>query len=156
MSVASRPECVITQPSLRTAFYNILTSSSSSSSSPCTTISLKGNFPLDQTFWSTHPQEKPCMEADTLPKNHDMNLCHYFWRVRNAEFYPTPSLLLPLIKICLNYPKLIQIILNLTGIEALPKCIRKSSHIHNLFFAKIPPLVTIARINKMAILSNIS
>ena len=40
------------------------------------------------------------------------------------------------------YPKLIQIILNLTEIEALPKYIRnKSSEIQNLFSAEIPALV---------------
>ena len=44
----------------------------------------------------------------------------------------------------IHYPKLIQIILNLAEIEALPKCIRsKSSEIQNLFSAKIPALVKI-------------
>ena len=42
----------------------------------------------------------------------------------------------------IHYPKLIQIILNLTEIEALPKYIRnKSSEIQNLFSAEIPALV---------------
>ena len=42
----------------------------------------------------------------------------------------------------IHYPKLIQIILNLTEIEALPKCIRnKSSEIQNLFSAEILSLV---------------
>ena len=41
----------------------------------------------------------------------------------------------------IHYPKLIQIILNLTEIEALPKYIRnKSSEIQNLFSAEIPAL----------------
>ena len=47
----------------------------------------------------------------------------------------------------IHYPKLIQIILNLTEIEALPKYIRnKSSEIQNLFSAEIssqyPKLLT--------------
>ena len=42
----------------------------------------------------------------------------------------------------IHYPKLIQIILNFTEIEALPKYIRnKSSEIQNLFSAEIPALV---------------
>ena len=42
----------------------------------------------------------------------------------------------------IHYPKLIQIILNLTEIEALPKYIRnKSSEIQNLFSAEIPALI---------------
>ena len=42
----------------------------------------------------------------------------------------------------IHYPKIIQIILNLTEIEALPKYIRnKSSEIQNLFSAKIQALV---------------
>ena len=42
----------------------------------------------------------------------------------------------------IHYPKLIQIILNLTEIEALPKYIRnKSSEIQNLFSAEIPALL---------------
>ena len=42
----------------------------------------------------------------------------------------------------IHYPKLIQIILNLTEIEALPKYIRnKSSEIQNLFSAEIPSLL---------------
>ena len=70
-----------------------------------------------------------------------LKACNYFWRVRNHEFYPNPSLLF---KICLNYQKLIQIILNLTKIEAFPKCIRnKSSEIQYLFSAKIPSLMQI-------------
>ena len=40
LSVAPKPECGITQPSSRTAFHNVLTSSSSLSISPFTTISL--------------------------------------------------------------------------------------------------------------------
>ena len=45
-------------------------------------------------------------------------------------------------RLCLNYPKLMQIIQNLAKIEALPKCIQnKSSKIRNSFSAKIPPLV---------------
>ena len=40
LSVAPKPECGITQPSSRIAFHNVLTSSSSSSSLPSTTISL--------------------------------------------------------------------------------------------------------------------
>ena len=41
----------------------------------------------------------------------------------------------------IHYSKLIQIILNLTEIEALPKCIQnKSSEIRNLFSAEIPSL----------------
>ena len=45
-------------------------------------------------------------------------------------------------RLCLNYPKFMQIIQNLAKIEALPKCIQnKSSKIRNLFSAKIPPLV---------------
>ena len=41
----------------------------------------------------------------------------------------------------IHYPKLIQIILNFTEIEALPKYIRnKSSEIQNLFSAEIPAL----------------
>ena len=45
-------------------------------------------------------------------------------------------------KICLNYPKLMQISLNLAEIEAHPKCIRnKSSEILNFFSAEIPSLV---------------
>ena len=41
----------------------------------------------------------------------------------------------------IHYPKLIQIILNLTKIEALPKYIQnKSSEIQNLFSAEIPAL----------------
>ena len=44
-------------------------------------------------------------------------------------------------KICLNYPKLMQISLNLAEIEAHPKCIRnKSSEILNFFSAEIPSL----------------
>ena len=47
-------------------------------------------------------------------------------------------------RLCLNYPKLMQIIKNLAEIEALPKCIRnKSSEIRHLFSAKIPPLIGI-------------
>ena len=43
----------------------------------------------------------------------------------------------------IHYPKLIQIILNLTEIEALPKYIRnKSSEIQNLFSAEIPALIS--------------
>ena len=46
----------------------------------------------------------------------------------------------------IHYPKLIQIILNLTEIEALPKYIRnKSSEIQNLFSAEIPALVPTLR-----------
>ena len=41
----------------------------------------------------------------------------------------------------IHYLKLIQIILNFTDIEALPKYIRnKSSEIQNLFSAEIPAL----------------
>ena len=44
----------------------------------------------------------------------------------------------------IHYPKLIQIILNFTEIEALPKYIRnKSSEIQNLFSAEIPALLCI-------------
>ena len=42
----------------------------------------------------------------------------------------------------IHYPKLLQIILNLTEIKALPKYIRnKLSEIQNLFSAEIPALV---------------
>ena len=45
-------------------------------------------------------------------------------------------------RLCLNYPKLMQMIRNIAEIEALPKCIQnKSSEILNLFSAKIPSLV---------------
>ena len=45
-------------------------------------------------------------------------------------------------RLCLNYPKLMQIIRNLAEIGALPRCIRnKSSEIRNLFSAKIPSLL---------------
>ena len=45
-------------------------------------------------------------------------------------------------RLCLNYPKLMQIIRNLAEIEGLPKCFRnKSSEIRNLFSAEIPPLL---------------
>ena len=45
-------------------------------------------------------------------------------------------------RLCLNYPKLMQIIRNLAENEVLPKCIRnKSSEIWNLFSTEIPPLV---------------
>ena len=57
-------------------------------------------------------------------------------------------------RLCLNYPKLMQIIQNLAKIEALPKCIQnKSSKIRNLFSAKIPPLVTPQLRNKQLIKS---
>ena len=46
----------------------------------------------------------------------------------------------------IHYPKLIQIILNFTEIEALPKYIRnKSSEIQNLFSAEIPALERILK-----------
>ena len=49
----------------------------------------------------------------------------------------------------IHYPKLIQIILNLTEIEALPKYIRnKSSEIQNLFSAEIPALIRTISIYK--------
>ena len=45
-------------------------------------------------------------------------------------------------RLCLNYPKLMQIIRNLAEIEALPKSIQnKSSEIRNLFSAEILPLL---------------
>ena len=48
----------------------------------------------------------------------------------------------------IHYPKLIQIIPNLTEIEALPKYIRnKSSEIQNLFSVEIPALVVIEHPN---------
>ena len=50
----------------------------------------------------------------------------------------------------IHYPKLIQIILNLTEIEALPKYIRnKSSEIQKLFSAEIPALVLVYSINSV-------
>ena len=50
----------------------------------------------------------------------------------------------------IHYPKLIQIILNFTEIEALPKYIRnKSSEIQNLFSAEIPALVATTNVLSM-------
>ena len=55
----------------------------------------------------------------------------------------------------IHYPKLLQIILNLTEIEALPKCIlNKSSLIRNFFPAEIPSLLKSGLPESTAIISS--